>query len=215
MSEVDPAVLEVPVREYAAFLQDFPFMPSDWITLCNALCQVDRGGSRDQLPFETRYYYHQRGDSPPSPALILISTETEGESGSFVSEMFIYATDLPKDMEKPLLQVMTVEPQNIIHFLSFNLVVSMGKFFWSPHPAVKHDHYSIMRELYLREFWGCRPQRIYVGKSWESPLFLNISALFLFLIKNTNMKETELWHGAWIWCSVKTLGASFSDRDQD
>lgn len=29
MSEVDPAVLEVPVREYAAFLQDFPFMPSD------------------------------------------------------------------------------------------------------------------------------------------------------------------------------------------
>lgn len=137
--------------------RSFPFMPSAWITLCNALCQVDRGGSRDQLPFETCYYYHQRGDSPPSPALILISTETEGESGSFVSEMFIYATDLPKDMEKPLLQVMTVEPQHIIHFLSFNLVVSMGKFFWSPHPAVKHDHYSIMRELYLREFWGCRP----------------------------------------------------------
>lgn len=109
----------------------------------------DRGGSRDQLPFETCYYYHQRGGRPPSPALIPISSETEGESGPFVSEMFIYAADLPKDMEKPLLQVMTVEPQHMIHFLSFNLVVSMGKFFWSPHPAVKHGHYSIMWELYL------------------------------------------------------------------
>lgn len=68
----------------------------------------DRGVSRDQLPSETCYYYHQRGGRPPSPALILISTETEGESGPFVSEMFIYAADLPKDMEKPLLQVMTV-----------------------------------------------------------------------------------------------------------
>lgn len=44
--------------------------------------------------------------------------------------MFIYATDLPKDMEKSLLQVMTVEPQNLIHFLSFNLVVSLRKFFF-------------------------------------------------------------------------------------
>lgn len=68
--------------------------------------------------------------------------------------MFIYAADLPKDMEKPLLQVMTVEPQHIIHFLSFNLVVSLGKFFWSPHPAVKHGHYSIMWELYLKQFRG-------------------------------------------------------------
>lgn len=68
--------------------------------------------------------------------------------------MFIYAADLPKDMEKPLLQVMTVEPQHIIHFLSFNLVVSLGKFFWSPHPAVKHGHYSIMWELYLKQFQG-------------------------------------------------------------
>lgn len=134
--------------------RSFPFMPSAWITLCNALCQVDGGGRRGQLPFETCYYYHQRGGSPPSPALILISTETEGESGSFVSEMFIYATDLPKDMEKPLLQVMTVDPQHVIHFLSFNLVVSMGKS--SPHPAVKHGHYSIMRELYLKQFWDCR-----------------------------------------------------------
>lgn len=36
---------------------------------------------------------------------------------SFVPEMFIYAPDLPKDMEKTLLQVMTVEPQYIIHSL--------------------------------------------------------------------------------------------------
>lgn len=43
-----------------------------------------------------------------------ISSETERESGSFVSEMFIYTTRSPKDMEKPLLQVMTVEPQHII-----------------------------------------------------------------------------------------------------
>lgn len=130
MSDVDSAVSEVPVRECVALLQEFSI---------HALCLnhpvqyplpgSDRGGSRDELPLKTCYYYHQRGGSPPSPALIPISTETGGESGPFVSEMFIYATDLPKDMEKPLLQVMTVEPQHIIHFLSFNLVVSMGKFF--------------------------------------------------------------------------------------
>lgn len=43
--------------------------------------------------------------------------------------MFIYTADLPKDMEEPLLQVMTVEPQHIIHFLSFNLVVSIWNSF--------------------------------------------------------------------------------------
>lgn len=52
---------------------------------------------------------------------------TEGESGSFVLEMFIYATHLPKDIKKLLLQVMTVEPQHISHLLSFNLVVSLEK----------------------------------------------------------------------------------------
>lgn len=44
--------------------------------------------------------------------------------------MFIYATDLPKDIEKPLLQVMTAaEPPHIIHFLYFNLVVPLAKLF--------------------------------------------------------------------------------------
>lgn len=32
------------------FSKSFPFMPSAWITLCIALCQVDSGESRDQLP---------------------------------------------------------------------------------------------------------------------------------------------------------------------
>ena len=89
----------------------------------------DRGGSRDQLPSETCYYYHQRGGRPPSPALILISTETEGESGPFVSEMFIYAADYAKGHGKALITGHdSIEPQHMIHFLSFNLVVSLGKF---------------------------------------------------------------------------------------
>lgn len=46
--------------------KSFPFMPSAWITLCSALCQVDRGGSADQLQSQTCYYYHQRGGSSPS-----------------------------------------------------------------------------------------------------------------------------------------------------
>lgn len=51
-------------------------------------------------------------------------------------------------MEKPLLQVISAEPQNITHFLSFNLPFSMGKRFWSPHPDIKHAHYSIMRAAF-------------------------------------------------------------------
>lgn len=126
---MDLAVSEVPARECAAFLPEFSIHA--WCLNHPLRCPLPGRRRREQRPItiETCYYYHQRGDSPPSPALILISTETAGESGSFVSEMFIYAADLPKDMEKPLLQVMTVEPQHIIHFLSFNLVVSLGKFF--------------------------------------------------------------------------------------
>lgn len=150
MIEVDQVVSEAPVRERAAFLLEF----STHASCLNHPFQCplpgsDGGGNTDQLPFETCYYYHQRGGSPPAPAPILLSSETEGESVPLVSEMFIYATVVPKDMEKPLLQVMTVKPQHIIHFPSLNLVFSMGKFFWSPHPVVKHGRYSVMWELHL------------------------------------------------------------------
>lgn len=61
---------------------------------------------------------------------------------------------------------MTVEPQHIIHFRSFNLVVSLGKFFWRPRPAVK-QHYSIIRELLLEKGF-LRSAIIYVPLTlWE------------------------------------------------
>jgi len=130
--EVELLGLDVPLGECAALpSEEF----SDHASSLNHPLQCplpgsDRVGSRDHLPFETCYYYHpQRGGSPPSPALILISTETRGESGPFVPEVFIHARDLPKNMETTLLQVMTVEPQHMIHFLSFNLIVSSRKFF--------------------------------------------------------------------------------------
>lgn len=127
----------------------FPFMLGPWITLYNALCQVLRRkiDDRDQLPFKMCYYYPWRGGSPPATVSNLIPSKKEGEFGSFISEMFIYATHVPWDMEKPLLQVITAEPQHITHFLSFNLPFSMWKLLWSPHPAVKHAHYSIMRAV--------------------------------------------------------------------
>lgn len=111
----------------------FPFMPLPWIIGRDALCQVDRGG---QLPSK--------------PAIIIIREAAALFSRFFfsVSEMFIYATDSPKDTEEPLLQVVTAQPPHIIHFLYFNLVVPFllggGKtkksnLFWSLlHPAVKH-----------------------------------------------------------------------------
>lgn len=103
--------------------------------------------------------------------------------------MFIYATDLPKDIEKPLLQVMTAaEPPHIIHFLYFNLVVPLGKLFWSLHPAVKHGHYSILspdltkkkKKKILRKFWklqffrggGGRDDFIKSWKKWGKDLLI-------------------------------------------
>lgn len=91
------------------------------------------------------------------PALILISSETEGESVSFVSEVFIYATDLPKDTARPLLQVMKVKPQHIIHFLFFNLVFSLGKFFFKSTPCCKtwslFNYVRAVFETFLRLFF--------------------------------------------------------------
>lgn len=91
----------------------------------NALCQVatEEGAETNYHSRTAIIIIREAAEPPSSPALIPISTETEGESGPFVSEMFIYATDLPKDMEKPLLQVMTVESQHMIHLTCYGEIL--------------------------------------------------------------------------------------------
>lgn len=61
--------------------------------------------------------------------LISSPARQEGNQAPSISEMFIYATGMPKDAEKALLQVMTAKPRRITHFLSFNLPFSMGTLF--------------------------------------------------------------------------------------
>lgn len=152
MIEVEQAVLEALVRERACR------RPPGAFHLClvlessrgNGLYQVE---TEEAITFQNLLLLSSERRQPSCPVPIPISTETEEEPGYLVREMPAYATDIPEDTERPSLQVIRVAPQHIILFLSFNLTVSAGKLFWSPHPAVKHAHYSIMQELYLKLFF--------------------------------------------------------------
>lgn len=134
MTEVDPAVSEVLVHECVLGHPPdvFPFMPGVWITFYNAFHQVARRKKQEK---KTNYLSERaiiiiREAAGLLPTRLISSPARQKENQSpSASEMFIYATGMPKDAEKPLLQVMTAEPQHITHFLSFNLPFSMGTLF--------------------------------------------------------------------------------------
>ncbi len=153
MSKEDLAVVDKPARECAVFLQEFSIHAE---CLTHPLqCPLPGRQRREQRPITIRNLLLLSSERRQPSFLCAYSHLYRDRSRVrlfCLENVYLCLRFLPKDMEKPLLQVMTVEPQHIIHFLSFNLVVSMGKFFWSTHPAVKHGHYSIMWELHLKWF---------------------------------------------------------------
>lgn len=107
-------------------------MPGGWFTFYNA----PKSGNEEEKAGEETNYLSERAIIIIREAAVLLPTRLissparqKENQAPLVSEMFIYATGMPKDAEKPLLQVMTAEPQRITHFLSFNLPFSMGTLF--------------------------------------------------------------------------------------
>lgn len=178
----------------------FPFMPLAWIIGRDALCQVDRGG---QLPSK--------------PAIITIREAAALFSRFFfsVSEMFIYATDSPKDTEEPLLQVVTAQPPHIIHFLHFNLVVL---FFFregggqNKKKATSFEvYYTLQSNMSLFNFRSRPKEKKNILWTFCKWLFSGsfFQGVWWWFYHGTKLTGEEI--SAWIWCSFRILDA----RDWD
>lgn len=116
--------------------RSFPFMSSAWITLCNTLCQVatEEGAERTITFWDLLLLSPERRQLYFPWTYSLLHTDRR-RMRPFCRGNIYLSHKFAKGHGKVLVTGHDSRPTTH-SFCVLNLFISMGKFFWSPHPAV-------------------------------------------------------------------------------